>query len=241
MTLEINKLQSLFNDVGLNHQIIHFNEIDSTNSYALNNLNILQFPAVITTNQQTNGRGRFERKWQSNRQDITASIVYQFSADYQLSLLPLVISVALNRLLKDYRIQNKIKWPNDIYVANNKVCGILVENVFRNKTNHTIIGVGLNNINNWEQNKLLTDLVNAIDKMIKEFSIFGFEFLRREWLDNCIHHNLNVSLSKYGEIIASGIHTDIASDGSLIVKTDEGNLEFSSSALSLSYAPLDSN
>ena len=218
----------------LDYKIILLPRTESTNNYALNNINQIKHQTLISTDWQYAGRGKFGRTWLSDvAQDITISLVYIFPADYNLSLLPLICAVAINRLLKTHSTQNQIKWPNDIYVDKTKVAGVLVENLVRNQQNHTVIGIGLDNIGLWSRNKIIAAIVANLHNLIQEFELFGFEFLRREWLDNCLHLNKIVLVTQSGQILAEGTHCDISESGELIVNSHSGKKIFSSSAISL--------
>lgn len=209
-------------------------ETDSTNTYALTHLENLSTPTIISCELQNNGRGRFGRRWSSKiAHDITVSILYPLPREFNLPILPIVIAVAMNRLFKNYRISNQIKWPNDIYAKQEKICGILVENVLRNNTNQVVIGIGLNNIGTWERSKLLVDIAAEVDNLIREYQLFGFALLRREWLDNCLHYQQNVTLLKNDQPYVYGKHSDIGEKGELVLTTADGRQEFSSSTLSL--------
>lgn len=236
--LQYSKLKELLAQHQLPHQFVLFEQTGSTNTYALNNIaNFHTFPIVINTALQSGGRGRLGRAWSSRiAHDLTISLIYQFPLDFNLTIIPILTAVAINRLLKNYSVRNQIKWPNDIYVDGNKECGILVENLLRNQINHCVIGIGLNNIGNWERNKLTVDLINEVDKLINEYKLFGFPLLQREWLDNCIHFRKNVTLSHGGEIVATGKHNGITPLGELIIQTENGTQSFSNSAYSLQFA-----
>lgn len=218
----------------LTHNVIILDEINSTNTYTLKNISNYLTPTIISCELQSNGRGRFGRKWLSKiSHDLTVSLVYQLSVDFNLPILPIIIAVSVNRLLKNHRISNRIKWPNDIYVNDEKICGILVENIFRNQQNNVVIGIGIDNIGLWERNQLLVDLVSEVDNSLREYQLFGFPLIRREWLDNCLHHKSHVKLLKDDKIVATGVHQDIGEDGELIIQTTLGKQKFSSSLLSL--------
>ena len=231
------KLKELLADRNLTHQFILFDKISSTNTYALNNMaNFYTFPIFINGEMQSGGRGRLGRIWTSKvSYDITLSLIYQFPLDTIIKLMHILTHVAINRLLKNYSVRNQIKWPNDIYANGEKVCGILVENLLRNQINHCVIGIGLNNIENWERNKLVADLVYEVDKLISEYNLFGFPLLQREWLDNCIHYRKPITLRNQHEVVATGIHHSISPIGELIVDTENGKQVFNSSALSLRF------
>ena len=220
---------------------IHLKEIDSTNNFALNYITKTNPKEgfCIFTDYQTAGKGQYGRNWVSDScQNILCSIILKpthLSID-RLFELHIISSLAIFKTLYDLSIKElKIKWPNDIYQANSKlkISGILVENIFRDQINHSVIGIGIDNLANWERNQLLVDLVASLDHLINEFKLFGFALLRREWLDNCLHLKHNVKILQHGAIIARGIHSDIGEHGELIVQTATGIQNFSSSAISL--------
>ena len=113
---------------------IHLLSVDSTNTYAKQNVST--FPphslTVITTDEQTAGRGRLGRIWKSStkNQDITMTFTFplpklSISSAYQLSPL---LSIAAVRALAKVQVSATIKWPNDIIISNcKKIGGILCE------------------------------------------------------------------------------------------------------------------
>jgi len=145
-------------------KIVKLNAIDSTNSYLKNLIekNSIENWTVIVTEHQTKGKGQFDNKWISDKgKNLTFSILVKFNnlKVRQQFYLNYAISVALFNVLK-YYIPEKltVKWPNDILSANNKVCGILIENSINNtKVKHAIIGIGLNT----NQTKFPSDILNV--------------------------------------------------------------------------------
>ncbi len=218
----------------LTYDCIILDHCSSTNNYAMTHIEQLADRSIVSCEWQSAGKGRFGRTWLSSiAHDITVSIVYHLPIDFKLSLLPIISAVAINRLLKNNRIINKIKWPNDIYHSEIKIAGILVDNVLRNNINHIIIGIGIDNIINLERNQFIADLIINLEQVLNEFKLFGFAILRREWLDNCWHLNKNVSILQNKVVMANGNHCDITEDGALVVQTHNGTQIFSSSAISL--------
>lgn len=225
----------------LNYTITLLDQTNSTNNYALNHISHYSERGLISCEWQFAGRGRFGRRWLSSiARDITASIIRVFPADYNLGVLPLLCAVAINRLLKDHKIRNQIKWPNDIYVAGSKVAGVLVENLVRQQHNHTVIGIGIDNFADFSRNQLLAELVIALEKLLAEFEMFGFALLRREWLDNCWHLNQVLTIYQNEQEICQGVHRDISELGELIIETASGIQKFSSSSISIKFASLES-
>src|SRR5436190_1973168 len=121
---------SISSDVNL----LLLNTIPSTNDYLLDqikhNPNLLT-KAVVITEQQTRGRGQNQKIWQSPYgKNIYLSYYWQFNAACDLSGLSLVVALAVTSALQKYKIANiKLKWPNDIYYANKKLAGILIESI----------------------------------------------------------------------------------------------------------------
>jgi len=232
--LQTTQLNQLLNQAGLAYVVHLSDKLESTNGYALNHIEQLLPHTIISCEWQTAGRGRFGRKWLSTlATDLTLSLVYHFPLTVDLAVIPLVIAVALNRLLKNYGLANQIKWPNDIYSQGTKIAGILVENIIRNQINHTVIGIGYDNIYKWERNQLLADLIINVEHTLREFDLFGFALLRQEWLDNCLHLKKNLTILQNGQIIAAGIHQDINEHGELVLQTATTVHTFASSSISV--------
>ncbi len=133
-------------------KIIHFKNIDSTNSYLQNLLDKGEDVAdnVVVTDFQTSGKGQGRNVWQSeNGKNLLFSIALDMSflkAEDQF-LLTQMVSVAMINVLKKYLPEENlfIKWPNDIYFNDRKIAGILIKNEIKGMMLGTsIIGIGLN-------------------------------------------------------------------------------------------------
>ena len=136
----------------MNFKIIHIDETDSTNRWLRDNSQGetgVSSPEVVVAEYQTAGKGCGTNSWESERgKNLTFSVLLHpeeipASAQFRISE---VVSVALCVTLESY-IYNKveIKWPNDIYVGDRKICGILIENHLQGSTiKDSIIGIGLN-------------------------------------------------------------------------------------------------
>ncbi len=126
-----------------------FQAINSTNTYARELAESSSVSgAVILAEQQTAGRGRRGKNWVSPfAANIYLSIVWDFEQGAQaLEGLSLAIGVAVKRALTVHGVQGvKLKWPNDIYVEQKKLGGILLE-MIGDPVGHcsVIVGVGLN-------------------------------------------------------------------------------------------------
>ena len=131
--------------------IFRLPETKSTNSYATEML-LKDRPkegCVIITDYQTQGKGTDANTWESEKEkNLTFSLILypDFPADQQFVInkaISLGIYDFLRNMLPDYKIS--IKWPNDLYIGDKKVCGILIQNsVIGNKLDSMVVGIGLN-------------------------------------------------------------------------------------------------
>lgn len=219
-----------------NYTIRLIAELDSTNNYMLNCLKRFEDKTIVVTEYQNDGRGRTDKKWSSKIGiDLTVSVLYKFEKHFEFELFPLVVAVAIIRLLKFYRVTTKIKWPNDVYLPNgDKIGGILIESGIRNDNRFIIVGVGLDNIWEFERNKLLVDFIEQLDTIINEYRIFGFGLIRQEWLDNCIHYLKFIEIYQDSKVIDSGININVSTSGKIVIKNMYGIKEYSPTSIKFS-------
>ena len=156
---------------------IHLAETASTNSYARES-SLNGGAMLITTDYQTAGRGQRGNRWESapgaNLLFSLAISPAHIPASQQFVLCEL-ISVALCDVLGKYATNIRIKWPNDIYHKDKKLCGILIEHDLEGThLSRTIIGVGLN-VN---QEQFVSDAPNPISLR----QIIGHEVAREALL-----------------------------------------------------------
>jgi BirA family transcriptional regulator, biotin operon repressor / biotin---[acetyl-CoA-carboxylase] ligase len=143
MSSSITKIQ----DLPFVENLLHFKSIDSTNTFAKN---LKDLPrkgiTVICADRQTAGRGQRQNSFFSGKAGgIFASVVSPIADISSHFMFNRAISLAIFDALKDTspKALLAIKWPNDIYWGDKKVCGILLENVPRSE-HHIIAGFGIN-------------------------------------------------------------------------------------------------
>lgn len=135
----------------LAHSVIHLNEVTSTNDLAKQLIaeNLAGHGTLIRADFQSKGRGQETSIWESEPgQNLLCSMVWfpQLPVQYQV-YLNLTICLGVYDWVQSFlpNHQVTIKWPNDIYVNNQKMAGILVENGIQgNEVKHTIAGMGIN-------------------------------------------------------------------------------------------------
>lgn len=122
---------------------IEFEEIDSTNTYIHDHYQTLADDTLVRAHYQSKGRGRKKHLWHAKKdQSLLFSYYLKKNADpLQVSA---IMAYAIVKVLRNYHIPAFIKWPNDIYVNDHKVAGILVETIYESSFVGIIIGVGIN-------------------------------------------------------------------------------------------------
>ena len=134
----------MFYNVSMPYQIIHFKEIDSTNSYLKNSHRLLDNFTFASTDYQSKGKGREDRVWESNSgENLMFSFLIKNEELMKLSaVLSILTAVEVAKEVEKYDIDNvSVKWPNDILINDKKVCGILLEGQV---PEYLVVGVGLN-------------------------------------------------------------------------------------------------
>lgn len=131
-----------------NLDILIFDEIDSTNTYAKELGKNGSPNTLVIANSQSGGRGRLGRTFISKSNlGIYMSILLRLNISLQdVSKVTCVVGCSIARVLEKY-INDKfyLKWVNDIYINNKKICGILTESSINNgQVDYIVIGVGLN-------------------------------------------------------------------------------------------------
>ena len=103
---------------------------------------------VVYTDFQTAGKGQPGNSWESEKGKNLLFSILLFPQNIPIQsqfILSQIICLAIKKVLDEYSDDISIKWPNDIYWKEKKICGILIENsLLRDKINKCIIGIGLN-------------------------------------------------------------------------------------------------
>ena len=173
----------MYETLFLGNEKINLEKVDSTNTYlkrlVATNKKCME-GIVVTAKNQYSGRGQRGSYWQSEpSQNLTFSLLLKPNiAVVDQFMLSKVISLGIRDFLIYKEIKHvTIKWPNDIYVEDNKIAGILIENVLKgNRVEAAIVGVGLN-VN---QTTFGGDVINATSlKQIQSKEFYLHEMLQQ--------------------------------------------------------------
>lgn len=221
------------------YQIIKLSDVDSTNNFAMNYLkeSIPKKPLVIVADNQTEGKGQRGNKWMSEPgKNLMCSIIdYPIMEVKRYFELNMLVSLALIQTLEKFKIEAQIKWPNDIYVQDKKIAGILIENQLRgDKIIASVFGIGLNvnqiefkNMHaismqsitalNFEIDEVLIELLKFIELEMMFFQLNQIDLNRQRYMKKL--YRLNVE-SKFKDENSefTGVIKGVAIDGRLMIE-----------------------
>ena len=232
--------------------LFFYKNLSSTNSVAIELLRESELPegSVIYTDFQISGKGQPGNRWESEdgKNLLLSIILYPSSVSpVEQFLLSRTISLGLCDFIDRHHEGSKIKWPNDIYVKNDKIAGILTENSLMEDTiENSVAGIGFNinqekfppEIPNPVSLKLLTgkeydtdtclkELLSDLDRRYKQLLYGNRDELRGEYINRFYRfnefHNYRAEEREFkGKII------DVSFSGLLIIEEENGKIrEFS--------------
>ena len=225
-----------------------FESSGSTNDLALESkLNHDSKSHLFLSASQSYGRGRGQNQWFSAKGALTFSILLNYKKlginDDKLPLLSLSTGLAIAKAADQFvDIDATIKWPNDVYLADKKLAGILIEHS-KSSANTLVIGIGLN-VNNTMKNHSLSNLATSIIEQSEAVSLtdvliaileqieLQFELLKLETKHLISAMNERSFLKgkviklQVAEQIHSGLYQGIGRSGELIISNESGNHSF---------------
>lgn len=220
-----------------------FNELDSTNKYCLENYESLNDLDVVYALKQTAGRGRLGRIWESN-DSVAMSIILKKELNYDLGLISFVAAASIYNVLIKYVSSLSIKWPNDLLINHQKVCGILCQSKIDSEgAKCLVIGIGINTNNEvfidelknkatslYLINKVKYNNKTLIEEVFNEFIKMYEKFLNgnNEYLLICKENNYLINKEiefEYHNKLQNGVVIGINDNCELLVKKEKEVLE----------------
>ncbi|MCH9655652.1 MAG: biotin--[acetyl-CoA-carboxylase] ligase [Planctomycetes bacterium] len=234
----------------------YFESLASTNSWALHThcspkkttpVRGVNLPVLVLTGKQTAGRGRGNHSWWSPEGTLTFSLVVDVAQIQipieQQPLIALATGLAVCETLEKHLPENKLqlKWPNDVFLQNKKVSGILVETA-ASVPGLVVIGLGLN-LNNsflsavedlkqtgtslyettgqkFSMTTTLIDLINGIENRLYDVAGEQNQFMET-WRKYCLLSGKTIRVNT-GRETKTGQCLEIDDHGFLILKTEAG-------------------
>ncbi len=226
------------------YKIHHFSTIDSTNLYAMKNIDEYSDGDIVSADFQTAGRGRLGRVWSGkDPENLYMSIILKPESDYKklpLANLTQFMSLIIVKTAEMFGIECKIKWPNDVFANDKKVAGILSETVFSGGNLKGLVlgfGINLNSYPSYEEiNKYATSfsevcgkkidrnsfVFKLIEKFHEDYSLFikeGFSLIRDDYIKRFLFLDRHITVDAPGGKI-SGRAVDINEEGYLVLESE---------------------
>lgn len=125
--------------------LLHLKEVDSTNTFLKIKQDTLPHGTVVYADRQTAGRGRYTRTWVSAEGGLYFSVLLKPPYGPFLANLTQLMALSVCQALEKWGLIPTLKWPNDVQINGQKICGILSEAVFdKNIFQAVVLGVGVN-------------------------------------------------------------------------------------------------
>ena len=134
-------------------KILWLQTAESTNTEIKRRIDTLDNLSVVAAVEQSAGRGQGDHTWHSAAgKNLTFSLLLRFPtsgkgliAASDILVITCVTTLGIRDYLRSRGVESRIKWPNDIWVEDKKICGILIENMLdAGKVKQSIVGIGLN-------------------------------------------------------------------------------------------------
>lgn len=227
--------------------IIHLESVDSTNDYLKKIGNDVQDGTVVISEEQTKGKGRLGRNWQSkSKEGIWMSIILKPEIiPYKAPFITLIAGAAIVKALNNLQVPANIKWPNDIIINNKKVSGILTElSAEIERINYVVVGIGMN-VKSLDFDKELEEKATSLYKENYHLSrveivsqvLYEFENLYNDYIKNDYKEEILKICKEYSAILNKDVYIikddekelvkciDISDNGNLIVMDDKDNIQ----------------
>lgn len=241
------EIKPLLKNRHIGRQILHFDEIASTNNEAKQRARRgARDGLVVVAEAQNAGRGRLSRGWFSPRQKgLWFSVMLRpYFPPQDAPKCTLMAAVAIVRAIRRFGPEVVIKWPNDILYRGKKLVGILTEmSAEMERINYIVIGAGVNvNIRPEDfpddlkeiatslaiikgepvpRLALFVEILTALEEVYFDVLLNGFDETLREWRKYAVTLGQEVSVVGINETF-NGTAVDIDEDGALLIDTAEG-------------------
>lgn len=232
-------------------------ETGSTNADLLAAAAQLREPTLLIAENQTAGRGRAGRSWQSEAgASLTFSLAWKFELPPQALVgLPLAVGTVIAETLARFDVDARLKWPNDVLLGRDKMAGVLIETVALGEAVWAVIGIGINvampqtlaeridrpvaAASNLRQRRedVLAALLDNLCTALDVFARHGFAVFAERWNQLHAWRGLPVVVVDHGAILQRGSAWGVDAQGQLLLDTPGGRIAIVAGDVSLRNMP----
>lgn len=201
---------------------------------------------TVHTDYQTAGRGQKGNSWEAaNAENLLFSVVLypHFILIEKQFILSQIVSLAIKDTLEQFIGEVTIKWPNDIYWQNEKICGILIENALSSQgIDYTIVGIGIN-VNqrkfesnapnpismhqisgiNYNREEILGIFLTKLQQLYREIQAHGTATLVNRY-KQALYHGQGLHSYQDSESVFEAFIEDITDTGYLVLRNTNNTL-----------------
>lgn len=210
----------------------------------------------VLADQQSEGRGSKGRTWLS----LTGpQILLSFAFDAEsmpiknIPILNIVVGIVMVRLLRRLGPVARLKWPNDVYVEDKKICGILSELISARGKNYVVVGLGLNHsceASDLPQEisaratvlsdhirpvpdrfQIVCDYYESLESYLKKLSSQHSTLIQDDFKELWLYKDTPIRVDD-GSVHMEGVANEIDSNGALILETSSGKHKILSADIS---------
>jgi BirA family biotin operon repressor/biotin-[acetyl-CoA-carboxylase] ligase len=197
---------------------------------------------IVWARRQDAARGRRGRAWSSPEGNLACSAILRPQVPFsRAGELTFVVAVAVADAVAGFGLEPKLKWPNDVQIAGDKLCGILLEAAVApdRSVDWIVAGIGVNvahhpQLADYAATSLhaagardatveavLERLAAALDRRLAEWRAGGFDATRAAWLQRAVGLGARITVRLETETL-EGVFEQIDASGALVLRTDTG-------------------
>jgi BirA family biotin operon repressor/biotin-[acetyl-CoA-carboxylase] ligase len=234
----------------LKYQTYYYQEVTSTNSVLKEKIRFgnASEGTVILAEYQTSGRGRGKNRWESEpgKNLLVSILFFPGIMAGRFFLLNEFISLAIVDAISGFGIDACVKWPNDVYLKDKKVAGLLIENsITSQEITQCIAGIGLNlNQRNFpaeipnpvslihhldretERQQFLDILLDKLNQRYGQLKAEKYSGLNTEYNTRLYKLGEQISYFTKDTALQSGILKEVSEDGKINIQTGQSEKQF---------------
>ena len=177
--------------------LVVLESVDSTQSYAANELKSNREGDVVIGKVQTAGKGRDGRTWHSQRGGLWMTITLLPPFSEILGIIPAIATESIVKTFRDFGIENcTIKLPNDVYCNGRKIAGVLADAIIQGTKSVVYLGIGINVNNDTSKIDAISDTATSLwretgrEESLDKFAVSLIENLDREYDKAILGHKV---------------------------------------------------
>ena len=230
----------------INWKFIHVSSVSSTMDEIKKNEFDKYKKIALLADEQSKGRGTKSNNWISEKGNFFLSLRLNKIVSNKIFIFPYIIGIVIYDVLKQYSLNEKelfLKWPNDVFLNNKKIAGVLIETYSSgNLIENIVIGIGINlkktpkglekkSTNILIETKKKIDRKSIVENILRSYDIWEekilsleIESILKEWMKRSYPINTRITFKVDKGEVVNGNFLGINSDGSIKIMS-EGNVQ----------------